>query len=236
MTKARQLPEAGERRAKGDVEATAEAPRPIPLAPMLFTIVGALIVGLGLAGREFGAPGVVLGLAGATLIACIAAFWTSVRTMIGETKLSGAEAFAIGTTGGAMEQKRAVLRALKDLEFERAVGKISDDDYKVLVARYRADAKRLLKQIDEASAERRSRAEDLVNKQLEKLGLLSTAPKASEPQQTPAAEGVTKEAPDAEPVPDAPTDAVVVAGDNAKADEDRAENNDGDKAKGERDA
>lgn len=182
MTKDRELPSTGLRPAKPDDEVATEAPRPIPLVPLLFTISGALIVGLGLAGREFGAPGVVLGLAGATLIACIAAFWASVRTMIGETRLSGAEAFAIGTTGGAMEQKRAVLRALKDLEFERAVGKISDEDYKVLVARYRADAKRLLKQIDEASAEKRARAEDLVNKQLEKLGLSAPLPKAPETQ------------------------------------------------------
>ena len=153
----------------------AEAPRPIPRMPLALAIAGGLTIGLGLAARQFGAPGVVLGLAGATLVACIAAFWASVRTMIGEARISGADAFAIGTTGGALEQKRAVLRALKDLEFERAVGKISEEDFKVLVARYRAEAKRLLKQIDEASAEQRARAEDLVNKRLEKLGLLPPA-------------------------------------------------------------
>lgn len=152
--------------------AEAEAPRPIPRMPLALSIIGGLAIGLGLAGRQFGAAGVVLGLAGATLIACIAAFWASVRTMIGEARISGADAFAIGNTGGAQEQKRAVLRALKDLEFERAVGKISEEDFKVLVARYRAEAKRLLKQIDEASAEQRARAEELVNKRLEKLGLL----------------------------------------------------------------
>jgi hypothetical protein len=153
-----------------------EAARPIPRVPLAFAIIGGLTIGLGLAGRQFGAPGVVLGLAGATLIACIAAFWASVRTMIGESRISGADAFAIGNTGGAQEQKRAVLRALKDLEFERAVGKISDEDFKVLVARYRAEAKRLLKQIDEASAEQRGRAEELVNRRLEKLGLLPPTP------------------------------------------------------------
>jgi hypothetical protein len=150
----------------------AEAARPIPRVPLALAIAGGLTIGLALAARQFGAPGVVLGLAGAALVACIAAFWASVRTMIGEARLSGADAFAIGNTGGAQEQKRAVLRALKDLEFERAVGKISEEDFKVLVARYRAEAKRLLKQIDEASAEQRARAEELVNKRLEKLGLL----------------------------------------------------------------
>lgn len=175
MTKPNQQPVA---RAAVD---QAEAPQPIARVPLALTIIGGLTVGLGLAGRQFGAPGVVLGLAGATLIACIAAFWASVRTMIGEARISSADAFAIGNTGGALEQKRAVLRALKDLEFERAVGKISEEDFKVLVARYRAEAKRLLKQIDEASAQQRARAEELVNKRLEKLGLLPPAAEAAGP-------------------------------------------------------
>ena len=155
-----------------------EAPQPIPRVPLVFAILGGLTIGLGLAARQFGAPGVVLGLAGAALIATIAAFWASVRTMLGEARISSADAFAIGNTGGAQEQKRAVLRALKDLEFERAVGKISEEDFKVLVARYRAEAKRLLKQIDDASAEQRARAEELVSKRLEKLGLLPPTPSA----------------------------------------------------------
>src|SRR6185436_12750615 len=86
-----------------------------------------------IAGLSLGAPAVFLVLAGGALCAVIAVFWASVRTLAGETKLSGADAYALGAPRAEEEQKRAVLRALKDLEFERSVGKISDEDYQALV-------------------------------------------------------------------------------------------------------
>jgi hypothetical protein len=138
------------------------------------TIVGALVVGFGclvFAGFRFGAPGVLLGLMALTLIGVISAFWSSLRTLLGETRLTGADAYAIGAPRAEEEQKRAVLRALKDLEFERSVGKISEDDYKVLVAGYRKEAKRLLRLLDEASAEQRERAEKVVAARLAELGM-----------------------------------------------------------------
>jgi hypothetical protein len=123
------------------------------------------------AGLTYGAPGVVLVLVGTTLALVIAAFWTSVRMLIGEARLSGADAYAIGTQHTEEEQKRAVLRALKDLEFERSVGKISEDDYRQLVARYRWEAKRLLQVIDEKSKVQRQRAESVVQAHLAAAGL-----------------------------------------------------------------
>lgn len=122
----------------------------------------AACVALGYGGYTYGAPGVVLVLAGLALVAVIAAFWSSVRMLIGESRLSGADAYALGTQHTEFEQKRAVLRALKDLEFERAVGKISEEDYRVLVGRFRAEAKALLQVIDEKSKEKRARAEKVV--------------------------------------------------------------------------
>ncbi len=126
-------------------------------------------------GVEFGAPAVVLIITGVALILVIAAFWSSVRTLLGESKLSSADAFALGAPNAEEEQKRAVLRALKDLEFERSVGKISDEDYGVLAARYREEAKRLLRAIDKASQDQRQRAEVVVEKKLRKLGLVAAA-------------------------------------------------------------
>src|SRR5690606_34598187 len=109
--------------------------------------------------------------AAGTLAAVIALFWQSVRTLVGETPLSGADAFALGAPRVEEEKKRAVLRALKDLEFERSVGKISEEDYRQLVATYRAEAKRLLQQLDEAQRPRRDRVAGLIEARLRSAGL-----------------------------------------------------------------
>jgi hypothetical protein len=124
-----------------------------------------------MAGLARGAPAVMLVLTGGTLVAVIAIFWASIRTLVGETPLSGADAYALGAPRAAEEQKRAVLRALKDVEFERSVGKISEDDYQVLVAKYRDEAKRLLRTIDEDARPERDQVETLVAARLRREGL-----------------------------------------------------------------
>ena len=60
----------------------------------------------------------------------------------------------------------AVLQALKDLEFERSVGKIAEADYEEIVGRYRAEAKRLLRAVDEDLGPLRERASAYVAEQL----------------------------------------------------------------------
>jgi len=158
-------------------------------------VVGLAIAGLGIAGRTHGAPGVMLGLVGLALAGVIAALWASLRTLLGETPLSGADAYALGARHGEEEQKRAVLRALKDLEFERSVGKISDDDYQQLLVAYRAEAKRLLRAIDESAETSRKRAAELADKHLAALGL---GPKGAAPN-TPSEEGGSQEIPQVPP-------------------------------------
>jgi hypothetical protein len=126
-----------------------------------------------LAGIFVDAPTALLVAAAGALIAVIAVFWSSLRTLLGETPLSGADAYVYGAPPRVEEeQKRAVLRALKDIEFERSVGKISEEDYQELAKKYRAEAKRLLQAIDEKAAAGRERAEVLVQKKLRQAGLL----------------------------------------------------------------
>ncbi|AKT36435.1 hypothetical protein [Chondromyces crocatus] len=124
-----------------------------------------------LTGYFVGTPLAVLVLASGALIGVILLFWASLRTLLGETSLSGADAYAIGAPRAEEEQKQAVLRALKDLEFERSVGKISEEDYRELVSRFRADAKRLLRILDEDSRPRREQVEALVAQHLRRSGL-----------------------------------------------------------------
>jgi len=130
----------------------------------------ATVVIAGIAGTVQGPALAILVLAGGALFGVIAILWASVRTLFGETPLSGADAYALGAPRAEEEQKRAVLRALKDLEFERSVGKISDEDYAELVAKYRAEAKRLLRILDAEAQPRREHIEALVNKRLRREG------------------------------------------------------------------
>lgn len=141
----------------------------------LVTVAAMLIVGY-----FVGHAPAILVLAGGALIGVIAMFWASLRTLFGETPLSGADAYAIGAPRAEEEQKQAVLRALKDLEFERSVGKISEEDYQALVARYRAEAKRLLRVLDADARPRRQQVEALVSSHLRKEGLLEEGAEAEQ--------------------------------------------------------
>lgn len=161
--------------------ATATAPTPdhpaIDERITQYAKVGVPLVILGttaVVGITLGTAPALLVLAGGALVAVIATFWASVRTLLGETPLGGADAYALGAPRAEEEQKRAVLRALKDLEFERSVGKISDDDYAALVAKYRAEAKRLLRALDTDAAPARRQIEVLVAKRLRDEGLATS--------------------------------------------------------------
>ena len=117
----------------------------------------------------------ILVLTAGTLLGTIALLWASLRTLSGDAPLPlELEAMAIrsrkvDTLG---EQKRRVLRALKDLELEHSVGKIDDKDYASLGDRFRGEAKTLMREMDEQIDPMRDEAERLANKHLAKKGLL----------------------------------------------------------------
>ncbi|MBW2528337.1 MAG: zinc ribbon domain-containing protein, partial [Deltaproteobacteria bacterium] len=105
-----------------------------------------VVMGAGLA-TPLGGPGLtVLVLAAAALGAAIVAFWLSLRSLSGDRAMTPEEAYALAAPLGEDEQKRTVLRALRDLEYERSVGKISAEDYDALRADYRREAQELLHQ------------------------------------------------------------------------------------------
>jgi hypothetical protein len=140
-------------------------------APLL-TLVAAII-----AGTLFGVQLVVLTLAAAALLLVIFLLWSSVQALAGESELTFEEAFSFGARSAEEEQKRAVLRALKDLEYERSVGKISEEDYHEYAARYRAEAKRLIQNLNEHLAEQRKQVERELERRLAKTdGKAAPAP------------------------------------------------------------
>jgi hypothetical protein len=58
-----------------------------------------------------------------------------------------------GRTRAAMErEKLLVLRSIKELEFDRAMGKLSDSDFADMSARLRSRAARLIRQLDQGAS------------------------------------------------------------------------------------
>ena len=78
-------------------------------------------------------------------------------------------------TRAALEQEKAnTLRTIKELEFDRAMGKMSEDDYNEMAVRLRSRAGRLIKQLDAGSGYRTRIEQDL----MKRLGDTSSSAKA----------------------------------------------------------
>jgi hypothetical protein len=158
------------------------------------------LVGVIVTGQFSGIQLAFLALAGGVLVLVIALLWVSVQSLTGGSALGFEEALGMGAPSKVEEEKRAVLRALKDLEYERGVGKISPEDFAELSARYRAQAKSLMQSVDEALAPALDEAKRVVERRLAREGLLAApepvAPEAvaDGPAPEPAAPGNKAEA------------------------------------------
>jgi rRNA maturation endonuclease Nob1 len=119
----------------------------------------------------------LLVVASGALLGTIALLWASVRTLSGDAplpvdlELLAAQHRDVDALG---EQKRRVLRALKDLEGERSLGKIDEADYEALAMQYREEAKTLMRQMDQDAAPALAEAEKIAREYLSKKGLGSS--------------------------------------------------------------
>jgi hypothetical protein len=161
----------------------AEAHEPVPLERAGTILTPQVIEGLRkvvpvlwlvaavVAGFLWGVQLVLLVLAAGAITLVIVLMWASVQSLTGGTPLGFEEALGMGAPSKVEEEKRSVLRALKDLEYERSVGKISPEDYAELLAKYRAEAKRLIQSVDDALGPAREEVEKALEQRLERAGL-----------------------------------------------------------------
>lgn len=165
----------------------ANSPVKLPqINPWLWAFV-AVVTGVVLA-QIYGRGAFFLMTGGAVLVGAILILWNSLLALTGDAPLTLDEALSLAAPSAEEERKESVLRALKDLEYERNVGKLSEDDYRELSRRYRQDAKRLLQLVDDNLAPARARALHLLEERLKDVPhpmpapstAASTAPAASE--------------------------------------------------------
>lgn len=143
--------------------------RAVSVGLPIATAFGAAVAGV-IVGPAMG----VLVLAAGLLLGVIALFWTSLRILSGDVALP-AELQALDASARGVDalatRKTMLLRALKDLENEHALGKIEVDDFEQMAQSHRAELKALLKRIDETLAPHREKAEALVADHLRKVGV-----------------------------------------------------------------
>lgn len=133
---------------------------------------------------------IALALGSAAFAAAILLFGQVVLTLRGRKRFSFLE--HLPTHEALEEEKRQVLLALKEIEFDHAMNKIDDRDYEELKKRYEALALKVLKAIDEERARWLERATEDARAYLKEKGL-------SLPEESAA----SKPAPDREARPEA---------------------------------
>jgi hypothetical protein len=174
-------------------------------------VAPAVVVTAGCVGATAGLGPSLLVLAGGVLLGVVLLFWSSIGRLTGESPLTLEEAIGLAAPSPEEERKRSILRALKDLEYERSVGKISEQDFAELSGRYRADAKALLKSIDAEAAPLRRRAEERLAVRLKDEKVASGQRKKKKKGAAAAPDGTSEPPPgstkdDAETKDDASTD------------------------------
>ena len=94
---------------------------------------------------------VIFGAAGVGIAA-----WRMFSPLGGANEPAGPQVFG-GRTRAALErEKTLVLRSIKDLEFDHAMGKVSDKDFAEMGARLRARAAGLIRQLDAGTSYRQA--------------------------------------------------------------------------------
>jgi hypothetical protein len=125
--------------------------------PSIAWVLLAVTTGL-IAAQFYGRGAFFLIVAGAVLLGAVFILWNSVQALTGDAPLTLEEALTLTAPSTEEERKVAVLRVLKDLEYERSVGKLSEDDYVDLTRKYRQEAKQLLQALDDTMGPARERA------------------------------------------------------------------------------
>lgn len=101
-------------------------------------------------GRPTG-PAICLALAVIAIGVVADLLFRSARALVRPGELEVYEGQAVGRRRKELEREyQALKRALKEIEMDHAMGKLSEDDYGEIRARYRERAVRVLRQLDQA--------------------------------------------------------------------------------------
>jgi len=127
------------------------------LVALSFAVATAVLLGLSFGvGVSLDAPTFALAAACVVMIWALRAMWgvvvalsrPAVETLIVEAEMAGALGRDSVGVAELREEKRRVLRAIKELEFDHAMGKLSDQDFKQIGDRYRLRAIEVIRELE----------------------------------------------------------------------------------------
>ncbi|MCA9606657.1 MAG: zinc ribbon domain-containing protein [Myxococcales bacterium] len=105
-------------------------------------------------------PTLFMVLAGSMVMLGLAALWQSLRSAFGGGPAIGSDgAVGLPERTALVAEKQTLLRAIKDIQFERELGKISEEDFERLDKAYRRRAKQVLALLDQDLEPYRVRAD-----------------------------------------------------------------------------
>jgi hypothetical protein len=109
-----------------------------------------------------------------------AGFYRLLSPLVGETTVAASEALSERSRAVLTREKTLALRALKDLEFDRSMGKVSPADFEEMSRRLRLRAMSLMKQLDEDASGYKTIIERELSSRLAARGVQPAVPAAAE--------------------------------------------------------
>jgi hypothetical protein len=146
----------------------------------LFTLAGLIGATIAVFMARGESPAAVI-MISITIFAAAGVGIAALRTFLPLTQKSPADGARIlgGRTRAALErEKTLLLRSIKELEFDRAMGKVSEKDFAEMSGRLRVRAARLMRQLD-AGAGYRKEIEQEIAKRIGEAGVVAAPTKAA---------------------------------------------------------
>ncbi len=115
--------------------------------------VAAVLLGAAVVRWRFGWPSVALWLAFCALSGAALLFWEALRSALDPLAPGDGEddpVVRLLAQSELEERKKAALRAIKDLQFEFSIGRLSEQDFNELSERYRNEARQVMVELDAA--------------------------------------------------------------------------------------
>ncbi len=115
-------------------------------------------------GVTSGVPAAVLVFASSALLGAVLFLWSSLRTLTGDAALTWSAELEDDVPPGAdlFAQKNMLLRAIRDLEQEHAIGRLTESDFAMARDQYRAELRQVLETSDKLLAPHRETAERML--------------------------------------------------------------------------
>jgi hypothetical protein len=105
-----------------------------------------------------------------------AAFYRMLAPLVSDEAASAVASISDRVRSALEREKALTLRSIKELEFDRAMGKVSEKDFDEMAGRLRARALTLIRELDQGGSSYRASIEQELSRRLSRKGSAPAAP------------------------------------------------------------